>query len=175
MCSDCSSVRVAAATKWLQHISLLKSFFLFFYEALAVPFNISLVHVVITYLESFFAEKWEKKNKNGSRNGQLNGRRCLSVPGVSRDDIQNWFRRRWSRTVLRRTFFFFFLQPFSPTWDLAPAPSPSRLGLAEFLQHSNIHISAAEYELCTISSEKEFNDASLVQSASTNEEWFPLS
>lgn len=72
-------------------------------------------------------------------------------------------------------FFFFFLQPFSPTWDLAPAPSPSRLRLAEFLQHSNIHISAAEYELCTISSEKEFNDASLVQSASTNEEWFPLS
>lgn len=44
------------------------------------------------------------------------------------------------------------------------------LGLAEFLQHSNIHISTAEYELCTISSEKEFNDASLVQSAATNEE-----
>lgn len=50
------------------------------------------------------------------------------------------------------------------------------LALAELpATRSGIHISAAEYELCTISSEKEFNDASLVRAASTNAEWFLLS
>lgn len=71
-----------------------------------------------------------------------------------------------SKGVLTRAFF---LQPLDPL-EVWFWPSFLRLGLAEFLQHSNIHISTAEYELCTISSEKEFNDASLVQSASTNEE-----
>ena len=98
----------------------------------------------------------------------------LSVLRVLQDNIQNWFCCRRSRSVQRSAHPYAFPWTPAPTWGLILALILC-LGLAEFLQHSNIHISAAEYELCTISSEKEFNDASLVQSASTNEEWFPLS
>lgn len=55
----------------------------------------------------------------------------------------------------------------------AAAPSSRASPLAELLQHSGIHISAAGYELCTISSEKEFNDASPVPAASNKRRAIP--
>lgn len=112
--------------------------------------------------------------KKYSHNIPLNGLHGLSALCMSQNNIQNWFCCRQSRTVQRSAHPYVFPWTWIPTWGLILALILC-LGLAEFLQHSNIYILTAEYELCTISSEKKFNDASLVQSASTNEEWFPLS
>lgn len=108
-----------------------------------------------------------------------------AAPGTLHN-IQNWFHCRWSKGIQEPCAAASSSSSSSsasstssplallvPLEIWAPAPSSRASPLAELLQHSGIHISAAGYELCTISSEKEFNDASPVRAASNKRRAIP--